>query len=67
MPDASAPQTYAASPLTPAEIRRIAAEAGVEPRTAAKFLRGERVVSTCADRIRRALTTLGIADEPSCR
>lgn len=43
--------------LTPAEIRRIAAEAGVEPRTAAKFLRGQRVVSTCADRIRRAIAT----------
>lgn len=45
--------------FTPAEIRRIAVEAGVEPRTASKYLRGERVVSTCADRIRRALNALG--------
>jgi hypothetical protein len=46
-------------PLTPADVRRLAVEAGVEPRTAAKYLRGERVVSTCADRIRRAIETLG--------
>jgi len=44
--------------FTPAQIRRIAAEAGVEPRTAAKYLRGERVVSTCADRISRAIVTI---------
>ena len=44
--------------LTPAQIRRIAVEAGVEPRTAAKFLRGQRVVSTCADRIQRAINTM---------
>lgn len=50
------------NPLSPAEVRRVAVEAGVEPRTAAKYLRGERVVSTCADRIRRALVTLGWAD-----
>lgn len=46
--------------LTPTEVRRVAVEAGVEPRTAAKYLRGERVVLTCADRIRRALTALGL-------
>lgn len=45
--------------LTPAEIRRIAAEAGVEPRTAAKYLRGQPVLSTCADRIGRAIVALG--------
>jgi DNA-binding LacI/PurR family transcriptional regulator len=54
----STPRPHAAN-LTPAEVRRIAVEAGVEPRTASKYLRGERVVSTCADRIRRALDTLG--------
>lgn len=47
--------------LSPAEIRRIAAEAGVEPRTAAKYIRGERVVSTCADRVRRAVEALGFS------
>jgi hypothetical protein len=40
---------------TPHEVRRIAVEAGTDPRTVAKYLAGGRVVSTCADRIRRAL------------
>jgi hypothetical protein len=53
--------------LTPAQIRRIAAEAGVEPRTAAKFLRGQRVVSTCADRIQRAITTITAAGAKEVR
>jgi hypothetical protein len=48
--------------LTPTQVRRLAVEAGVEPRTAAKYLRGERVVSTCADRISRALDVLGYVD-----
>lgn len=47
--------------FSPAQIRRIAVEAGVEPRTAAKFLRGQRVVSTCADRIQRAIVALTLA------
>jgi hypothetical protein len=47
--------------LTPTEIRRIAVEAGVEPRTVAKYIRGERVVSTCADRICRTLEMLGLS------
>jgi DNA-binding LacI/PurR family transcriptional regulator len=53
--------------LTPAEIRRIAAEAGVEPRTAAKYIRGERVVSTCGDRIRRALEALDFSQRAGTR
>jgi hypothetical protein len=47
--------------FSPAQIRRIAVEAGVEPRTAAKFLRGQRVVSTCADRLQRAIVNLTLA------
>ncbi len=61
MPHTLVRESFEGVNLTPAEIRRIAAEAGVEPRTAAKFLRGERVVSTCADRIRRAIVTLALA------
>jgi hypothetical protein len=59
MADTTMVHRRAGAALTPAEIRRVAAEAGVEPRTAAKYLRGERVVSTCADRVRRALQALG--------
>jgi len=60
---ADAPKAHARNiaKLTPAEVRRIAAEAGVEPRTAAKYLRGDRVVSTCAYRVRSALEALGYA------
>lgn len=64
---ANAHARKAGATLSPAEIRRVAVEAGVEPRTAAKYIRGERVVSTCVDRIRRALTTLGIPDPTRAR
>jgi hypothetical protein len=45
--------------LTPHEIRRVAVEAGADPRTVAKYLAGARVASTCADRIRRTLSAFG--------
>jgi len=64
MPEAPVTRPRHVVPITPAELRRVAVEAGVEPRTAAKYLRGERVVSTCADRIRRAIDALGF-DHPA--
>src|SRR6266851_1750416 len=50
--------------LTPHETRRVAVEAGCDPRTVRRYLDGEPVVSTCSDRIRRALDALGL---PSAR
>jgi DNA-binding LacI/PurR family transcriptional regulator len=47
--------------LTPHELRRIAVEAGVDPRTVASYLRGGRVVSTASARILRALEALGFS------
>jgi hypothetical protein len=50
-------------PLSPHQIRCIAVEAGCDPRTVARFLAGERVVSTVTDRIRRAIRSLVAADQ----
>jgi len=50
--------------LAPALLRRLAAHAGVDPRTAAKVLRGEAVTSTCVDVVTRALAELA-AREPA--
>ncbi len=48
--------------LTPHDLRRVAVEAGVDPRTVQRYLDGARLVSTCIDRIRRALAALGMPD-----
>jgi hypothetical protein len=45
--------------LTPHELRRVAVEAGCDPRSVRRYLDGEPVVSTLSDRIRRTLATLG--------
>lgn len=44
---------------TPHEERRLAVEAGVDPRTAHRWLKGLAVTSTCAARLERALKALG--------
>jgi hypothetical protein len=49
------------SRVTPQQVIRLAAEAGLVPETVRKFLRGERVTSTTEDRMRRALDALKIA------
>lgn len=48
--------------LTPHEMRRVAVESGTDPRTVKRYIEGEPIVSTCADRIRRALAALGYPD-----
>jgi len=45
--------------LTPTDERRIAVEAGCDPRTVRRYLAGESTVSTVSDRIRRSLDALG--------
>jgi hypothetical protein len=45
--------------LTPHELRRVAVEAGCDPRSVRRYLDGEPGVSTLSDRIRRTLDTLG--------
>jgi hypothetical protein len=52
----------AARPLTPTDERRIAVEAGCDPRTVRRYLAGEPTVSTVSDRIRRTLDALGLHD-----
>ena len=42
------------------ELRRIGVAACVDPRTVARFLRGERLTSTCRARIEQALVELKI-------
>lgn len=44
---------------------RIAAEAEVDPRTVAKFLRGERTSGLARARIERAARALGLAAPPA--
>lgn len=41
--------------LSAHDVRRVAVLAAVDPRTVARYLRGERVASTCASRIGQAL------------
>ena len=43
--------------------RRIAVAAAVDPRTVDRYLRGQKVASTCTARIRQALRQLGLAEE----
>jgi DNA-binding LacI/PurR family transcriptional regulator len=40
-------------------VRRVAAEAGVDPRTVDRYLARERITSTALDRIERALELFG--------
>lgn len=47
--------------LTPHDRRRVAVEAGCDPRTVTKFLAGGHVVSTVDARILRALEALGFS------
>lgn len=42
-------------PLTPHELRVVAAQAGVDPRTVRRYLAGTSVTSTCAGRIKEVL------------
>jgi hypothetical protein len=45
--------------LTAGEIRRVAVLAFCDPRTVARYLRGDRVQPLSAERIRLALDSLG--------
>lgn len=45
--------------LSPHQVRRVAVEAAVDPRTVVRFLRHQRVSSTCRARIEAALKHLG--------
>lgn len=53
--------TAASTTWTPARVRRVAAEAGVDPRTVDRYLARERITSTALDRIERALELFGWA------
>lgn len=49
---------------TPHRIRELAVAAGVDPRTAARWLRGGTVTSTCAARLERAAASSGQKQDP---
>jgi hypothetical protein len=46
--------------LTPHEERRLAVVAGVDPRTARRWWKGQSVTSTCAARLEEAAVELGL-------
>jgi hypothetical protein len=46
-------------PLSPAEVRRVAAHAGVDPRTVDRYFSDDPMTSTTLDRIERALREVG--------
>lgn len=47
--------------FTPHDLRRIAVEAGVDPRTVAAYFAGRPQTSTVKARVARALRALGLA------
>jgi hypothetical protein len=53
--------------LSAHEVREVAVISITDPRTVVKYLRGERVQSTSALRIERALADLELVDHPERR
>lgn len=51
--------------LREAEVRRVSVEAGADPRTVRRVLRGEGTQSMAADRVRTALRRMGIEPTPA--
>lgn len=53
------PRLTAVHTLSPAEVRRVAAHAGVDPRTVDRYFSEDPMTSTTIDRIERALREVG--------